>query len=145
MSEHTAKISWAKQGAFSHEGFDRAHVGEFYPDCKVSMAGANNGSLADPEQMFAVSLASCHMQTFLLLAAKKRLVVESYEDTATAVLAKNEEGLFFIESTRLNPVTVFSADTPVSAEALRKMHDKAHHHCFIANSISCPVEIKLEF
>lgn len=143
MSEHAAKIHWVKNGDFSHEGFDRAHVSEFYPDCKVSMAGANNGSLADPEQMFAASLASCHMQTFLLLAAKKRLVVESYEDTAIAVLAKNKEGLFFIKSTSLNPVAVFSANTPVSAEALQKMHDKAHHHCFIANSISCPVVINL--
>lgn len=144
MSEHIAKIHWSKQGEFSHKGFDRTHESEFYQNCKVSMAGANNGSFADPEQMFAASLASCHMQTFLLLAAKKRLVVESYEDAATAVLAKNEEGLFFIESIALSPVAVFSAGTPVDAEALQKMHDKAHHHCFIANSISCPVTIKLE-
>lgn len=144
MSEHIAKINWIKQGEFSHEGFDRSHTAEFAPECKVSMAGANNGKFADPEQMFAASLASCHMQTFLLLAAKKRLVVESYEDTAIAFLSKNEEGLFFIEKTTLNPKVVFSGDKRVTAETLQAMHDKAHHHCFIANSIRCEVEIKLE-
>lgn len=143
MSEHIAKIHWVKNGDFSHEGFDRTHTSEFYPDCKISMAGANNGSFADPEQMFAASLSSCHMQTFLLLAAKKRLVVESYEDTAVAILSKNEEGLFFIEKTTLNPKVVFSAEKSVSAEALQAMHDKAHHHYFIANSIRCEVDIKL--
>lgn len=141
MSEHIAKINWAKKGEFSHKGFDRTHTSEFYPDCKVSMSGANNGSFADPEQMFVASLASCHMQTFLLLAAKKRLIVESYEDTATAHLAQNKEGLFFIEKAILNPTVVFSEQTPVDKEALKKIHDKAHHHCFIANSISCPVTI----
>lgn len=143
MSEHVAKISWTKKGEFSHEGFDRTHESEFYPDCKVSMAGANNGEFADPEQMFAASLSSCHMQTFLLLAAKKRLVVESYEDTAVAILSKNDEGLFYIEKTTLNPKVTFSGEKPVTAETLQAMHDKAHHHCFIANSISCEVEIKL--
>lgn len=143
MSEHIAKIHWVKKGDFSHEGFDRTHISEFYPNCTISMAGANNGESADPEQMFAASLSSCHMQTFLLLAAKKRLVVESYEDTAIALLSKNEEGLFFIEKITLNPNVVFSSDKPVSEEAIQKMHDKAHHHCFIANSINCEVEINL--
>ena len=141
MSEHIAKIHWIKNGDFSHEGFDRTHTSEFYPNCKVSMSGANNGEVADPEQMFVAALASCHMQTFLLLAAKKRLIVERYEDTATAILGQNEEGLFYIEKTQLNPSIVFSEQTPVNAESLKKLHDKAHHHCFIANSIKSPVTI----
>ena len=142
MSEHIAKVSWIKHGEFSHEGINRHHTIQFEENCSLQAAGANNGEVSDPEQMFAASLSSCHMQTFLILASKKRLVVESYEDEAVAVLEKNAEGLSHVSRVILNPKVVFSADTPVSKEILDKMHEKSHKHCFIANSISCEVKIE---
>ena len=142
MPEHAVKISWIKKGEFSHESINRNHIIQFEESCSLQAAGANNGKVSDPEQMFAASLSSCHMQTFLILASKKRLVVESYEDEAVAVLEKNAEGLFHVSRVILNPKVTFSADTPVSKEALGKMHEKSHRHCFIANSINCEVKIE---
>ena len=142
MSEHIAKVSWIKQGEFSHEGINRNHIIQFEKNCSLQAAGANNGKTSDPEQMFAASLSSCHMQTFLILASKKRLVVESYEDEAVAVLERNADGLSHVSRVILNPKVVFSVDTPVSKEVLDKMHEKSHKHCFIANSISCEVKIE---
>ena len=34
----------------------------------------------DPEEAFVAALSSCHMLTFLSIAAKKRYVVDSYAD-----------------------------------------------------------------
>ena len=104
MSEHIANISWQKQGAFSHEGFERGHEA-LISGQTIPMAGANTPNYVDPEQMLAASLASCHMQTFLALAAKKRLQVESYEDTATAKVEKNDDGSFDIVVSSTKPET----------------------------------------
>lgn len=134
MSEHIANISWQKQGVFSHEGFERGHEA-LISGQTIPMAGANTPNYVDPEQMLAASLASCHMQTFLALAAKKRLQVESYEDTATAKVEKNDDGKLYVSEVHLTPKAVFSGEKQPSAEDIEKMHHKAHEHCFISNSL----------
>ncbi|TNC90853.1 MAG: osmotically inducible protein OsmC, partial [Thalassolituus sp.] len=74
--EHRVAVSWERQGAFSHEGFERRHSLNFQPEVTLSAGGAGNDYGADPEQLLAAAMASCHMQTFLALAAKKRLTVD---------------------------------------------------------------------
>lgn len=141
MSEHKISLNWQKQGEFSHEGFERQHNVQA-SEQSISMAGANTPGQIDPEQALTFSLASCHMLTFLSLAAKKRLVVASYQDEAIGVLGQNEQGKSFVERIVLRPKVVFEGRTP-DTEALRKMHDKAHDHCFIANSVISQVHIEL--
>lgn len=141
MSEHEITIEWAKQGSFSHEGFNRHHTVKFNTEQSLAAAGANTPDAADPEQMLAASLASCHMQTFLVLSSKKRLVVESYRDKAVAELDQQEDGRFFVKRITLNPQVIFAREKTPDKNTLNKMHEKSHDHCFIANSIDCDVVI----
>lgn len=134
MSEHTASIAWHALGEFSHEGFERSHQATISGHT-VPMSGANTPAFVDPEQMLAASLASCHMQTFLVLAAKKRLQVASYEDTATAKVETNADGKQYVSEVHLNPKAVFAGDKKPSQDDIEKMHHKAHDHCFISNSL----------
>ena len=46
----------------------------------------------NPEQSLAAAISSCHMMTFLSLAAKMRWPVKSYRDNAHAFLGKNSKG-----------------------------------------------------
>ena len=46
----------------------------------------------NPEQSLAAAISSCHMMTFLALAAKMRWPVKSYKDNAHAFLGKNSKG-----------------------------------------------------
>lgn len=140
MSEHKVQVTWEKQGEFSHEGFQRQHTATA-SNQSIIMAGANTPDHVDPEQALTFSLASCHMLTFLALAAKKRLVVAEYEDDAVGVLGQNADGKSFVERIILRPKVQFEGKTP-DADALRKMHDKAHDHCFIANSVLSAVVIE---
>jgi len=140
MSEHRIAIQWTKTGAFSHEGFDRSHTA-LASGQQVAMAGANTPEHIDPEQALTFSLASCHMLTFLALAAKKRLVVSAYEDNAVGFLGVNAQGKNWVERIELRPDIQFEGKAP-DAEALAKMHEKAHEHCFIANSVLTEVVIK---
>lgn len=139
--EHKITVRWQKIGEFNHEFFERRHEVAFQPEVSIFAGGAGNDFGADPEQMLAAAMASCHMQTFLALAAKKRLQVISYKDDAEAILAQREDGRFWVSKIILNPEAVFSGDKIPDAAVIQAMHDKAHEHCFIANSVTSTVEI----
>ena len=114
------------------------------PRCAASAAPAylGNPQLVDPEEAFIASLSSCHMLTFLAIASRKRLVVESYIDEATGWLEKNASGGLAITRVVLRPRVVFSGDKSPSPEELAQLHDQAHHACFIANSVKTEVSVE---
>lgn len=139
--EHIAAIKWQRAGSFSHEGYNKQHQA-LMSGHMLPMAGADDETCADPEQALSAALASCHMLTFLALAAKKRLQVESYEDNAVGKLAQREDGKFWMPEIILRPKVVFSGDKIPSAQDIHAMHEKAHQHCFIANSIKSNVIVE---
>ena len=89
---------------------------------------------ADPEAMFVASLSSCHMLWFLDLARSERLRVACYSDDAIGVLDGER-----ITRVELRPRVEFEGD--VGAETVARLHRDAHERCFLANSVSCPVEV----
>tara|TARA_Y100000590_G_scaffold186104_1_gene212069 strand:- start:391 stop:840 length:450 start_codon:yes stop_codon:yes gene_type:complete len=95
----------------------------------------------NPEQALAASLSSCHMMTFLALAAKMKWPVTEYRDKAVAYLGKNSKGRMSINKIELNPQITFKNNFSVSSEEMIKMQDRSHRYCFIANSLSEEVEI----
>ena len=97
----------------------------------------------NPEQSLAAAMSSCHMMTFLALAAKMRWPVKSYKDKAHAFLGKNSKGKMCIIKIELNPIIEFDNDFVVSKEEMDKVQDRSHRYCFIANSLSEEVEIKI--
>jgi organic hydroperoxide reductase OsmC/OhrA len=57
-------------------------------------------------------------------------------------MTKNAEGRLAITEVVLRPKVAFGGEHP-SEEALRELHDRAHHECFIANSVTSNVRIEL--
>ena len=100
-------------------------------------------SSIDPEEAFIASLSSCHMLTFLAIAAKRRFVVESYIDDAVGELSKMENGRQWVSRVVLRPHIVFSSDNIPDDNTHRKLHHLAHQHCFIANSVKTEVVTEL--
>ena len=95
----------------------------------------------NPEQALAAAISSCHMMTFLALAAKMKWPVMTYEDKAVAYLGKNSKGKMSVNKIELNPKITFQNNFSVSDEEMAKMQDRSHRYCFIANSLSEEVEI----
>ena len=83
------------------------------------------------------------MMTFLALAAKMRWPVNSYKDNDHAFLGKNSKGKMCVNKIELNPIIEFDNDFSVSKEEMDKMQDRSHRYCFVANSLSDEVEIKI--
>ncbi len=140
MSEHVAEIVWKRQTeSFAYDNYNRAHDWNF--DAGVTVPGSaapgykGEPDRVDPEEAFVASLSSCHMLTFLAIAAKKKLVVDAYEDRAVGHMDKNAQGKLAITSVDLHPHVTFAPGVEVDAAALKKMHHDAHENCFIANSV----------
>ena len=110
---------------------------------QADSASSYGGSIdnMNPEQSLAASLSSCHMMTFLALAAKFKWPVKNYKDKAIAHLGKNSDGKMSVVKIELNPKVLFSNDFKISKDEISKMQDRSHRYCFIANSLSKEVEI----
>ena len=145
MSEHKATIHWNRQGrAFTHKEYSREHRWRFAGGYEVRASSApkylGDPALVDPEEAFVAALSSCHMLTFLALAARDGLVVDDYEDHAVGFLARNAEKRVAITRVVLRPKITWGGDAP-SREQLDQLHANAHKHCFIASSVTTKVDI----
>jgi organic hydroperoxide reductase OsmC/OhrA len=99
-------------------------------------------SLVNPEEALVAALSSCHLLTFLAIAAKRKLSLDSYSDDAVGRMEKNEAGRLAITRVTLRPKIVWSAGVTVSSEQLEKLHHEAHEGCFIANSVKTEVTVE---
>lgn len=94
---------------------------------------------ANPEQLLVTALSSCQALTYLFLAAKNGVAVVGYVDDAEGRLAL-VEGRMRVASVTLRPRITLERDE--DGDLARELVEKAHRGCFIANSVSCKVEIE---
>ena len=146
MSKHTVTISWQRTTAdFDYKTFDRTHTWRFSGGQTVQGSSApayyGDPALANPEEGLIAALSSCHMLTFLSIAALKGFIVESYQDQAEGQLAKNEQGKTMVSQITLHPNVVFSGDKIPAPDVFNDMHHKAHQNCFVANSLLTEVVV----
>jgi len=140
MSDHKVKIFWKNEKEdFSYKAYDRTHTWEFEGGKKITASAApeyiGNIDYINPEEALAAALSSCHMMTFLFVASKKKLVVETYEDQSVAILEKNDKNKMAVTKLYLRPKIIFRGSIQPDKETMDKLHEKAHEECFIANSV----------
>ena len=149
--EYLATVSWKREGAvFSDGKYSRAHQWSFDGGIAVPASSSplsvrlpfSKADAVDPEEALVASLSSCHMLTFLYLAAKGGYVIDSYEDKAVGVMTKNERGKLFVSRVALRPRIVFSGAKQPTAGELDELHHHAHEECYIANSVLAEVVVE---
>jgi len=149
--EYRATVSWTRNGeTFSDNRYSRGHLWAF--DGGVTVPASASPSVVplplsredavDPEEAFVAAVSSCHMLTFLSIAAKKRFVVDRYEDRALGIMTKNDSGKLFVSKVTLDPVIEFSGEKLPTPEQIADMHHLAHKECFIANSVLTEIVVK---
>lgn len=151
MSEHHASVRWQRTSVdFSYNTYNRAHEVTFNNGTIVvpgSAAPAFKGDAdrVDPEEAFVGSLSACHMLTFLAICARKRLIVDSYEDDAVGVMEKNPHGKLWVSQVTLRPRITFAPGTLPDPAVLAEIHRLSHKECFIANSVKTSVSVAPHF
>ena len=146
MSEHVVDVSWSRgEHEFTYDTYSRDHEWRF--DGGITVPGSANPAYlgspgpVDPEEAFVAAISSCHMLTLLAIAARKRLVVDSYDDHAVGVMAKNEAGRVAVTQVTLHPKIVWGGAEP-AADVLDRLHHLAHQECFIANSVTTEITVE---
>lgn len=89
----------------------------------------------NPEELLIAALAECHLLSYLHLASRDGIRVESYVDDADGEMQQVGDGGHFTRVT-LRPAVTISAGDPRHA---LELHDEAERLCFIAASVNFPV------
>jgi organic hydroperoxide reductase OsmC/OhrA len=151
MSGHQAHIHWRRNAdeRFVDLRFSRAHTWQFDGGAIVQASSAptavplpySKPENVDPEEAFVAALSSCHMLTFIWLAAKDKFVIDSYDDLAIGHLSRNDKGRMAVTDVKLEPKIVFSGEKLPTDEDVARLHHGAHEQCFIANSVLTQVTV----
>lgn len=148
MSELSIELTWKrKEAELVANKYSNEHsikYNETYAlNADAAPSWGGNKLNTNPEQALAAALSSCHMMTFLALAAKVKWPVKRFSDKAKAHLGKDPQGKMCISQIDLNPVVEFDDGFEIEQSKLDDMHERAHRYCFVANSIADHVVINI--
>jgi len=153
MAEHVATILWknnATPADFAKLKFSREHTWMF--DGGVTVAASASPSVVpapwsiaagvDPEEAFVASISSCHMLTFVFLAAKRGFALASYRDAAVGIMTKGANNVPWVSKVTLRPELEWTGDKRPTPAELDELHHLAHEQCFISNSVKTEIVVE---
>jgi organic hydroperoxide reductase OsmC/OhrA len=148
MHEYSATVVWQReaQAPFVDGRYSRAHEWHFDGGVRVAASSSplhvplpmSAAQAVDPEEAFVAALSSCHMLFFLFHAGQLGLVVERYEDAAIGWMGRNAQGRTAIVKVALRPRVQWAGVVP-DARQIAALHERSHHDCYLANSVTAEV------
>ena len=148
--DYTSRVVWTGnrgEGTAHYRAYDRtwdiAVPGKPVVHCSNDpLLGGDQGKM-NPEDLLLSALSACHMLWYLHYASDAGLRVLGYEDSP---LGQGELGPGgagrFVKATLRPRVTLPAGSDLAAAEAI---HHRIHAVCFIARSVSFPVDYEPEF
>ena len=97
-----------------------------------------DGARWNPEELLVASLSACHQLWYLHLCADAGVVVTAYVDRAEGTMVEDATGAGQFTRVVLRPAVTVAAGADVARA--RALHHDAHAMCYIARSVSFPVE-----
>ncbi|UJA19704.1 OsmC family peroxiredoxin [Thermoleophilia bacterium SCSIO 60948] len=145
---HDATVEWTGSTGAGWSGYGREHHGSS-PGTAQEIGlttGESHGdpSLHNPEQLVVIAASSCQMLVFLHLAAKARIDIVGYRDSAAGFMSEEGSGPQWIERIELRPRIEVAGDADAPRERLERLAELAHEHCYVANSLRSEVDLKIE-
>jgi len=151
MSSYTAKISWKNDSpeTFTKNRYTRGHTWSFDGGLEVPASSSPHAvrvpfsieEAVDPEEALVAAASSCHMLSFLWVAAQRGFNLDSYVDDAVGEMTETD-GKQWVSKITLDPQIEWTGETHPTADELAEMHHAAHEVCYIANSIKSEVVVK---
>ena len=146
VHRYAARVRWRGSTAGGYEGYDRAHSVTAPPaeaELAVSSdpAFAGDARLLNPEQLIVAAASSCQLLEFLAIAARSGVEVLAYSDDAEGEMPEGDPPER-IERIVLRP-RIEVAEGPTE-ERVRRIAEKAHEGCYVANSLRTEIEVEPE-
>lgn len=102
-------------------------------------AFVGDAELANPEQLLLAAASSCQLLSFLAITARSPIDVLAYEDEAEAIMPADTKPMRITEIS-LRPRISLAAGS--DADRARRLVDRAHDGCFIANTLNAAISIE---
>ena len=148
MSTYTATIRWKTDSpeTFTKNRYTRGHTWSFDGGVEVPASSSPHSvrlpfsveAAVDPEEALVAAASSCHMLSFLWVAARRGFQIDSYVDDAVGEMIETD-GKQWVSKITLDPQIEWSGDKQPTVEEIADMHHEAHKVCYIANSIKSEV------
>ena len=145
VHRYEARTSWRGSTGLGWDAYDREHEAVVPPagGSLTLTTGEERGDprLPNPEQLVLMAASSCQLLSFLHMAAKARVDVVEYEDSAEAEMPEHDRP---VRLTRiiLRPRIVVASQTP--EQRVRNLVELAHRECYVANSLRSEVILEPE-
>lgn len=149
MSTYTAKVVWKSDAPdmFTKNRYTRGHTWSFDGGIEVPASSSPHAvrlpfsveEAVDPEEALVAATSSCHMLTFLWVAARKGFRIDAYEDNAVGEMTEGADGKQWVSTITLDPKIEWAGETTPTRDEIAQMHHEAHEGCYIANSIKSEV------
>jgi organic hydroperoxide reductase OsmC/OhrA len=147
VHRYATALRWTGSTGLGYEAYDRGHdvhLGRVASGLAVSADPSFRGDAAraNPEQLLLAAASSCHLLSFLAVAARARIDVVAYEDDASAVMPEDDPPMR-ITRIDLRPVVTVVGDPSgrATVQRLERLHEVAHRECFIANSLRAEIVV----
>lgn len=141
---YRSQLSWSGSTGVGYDAYDRTHQvvvppaeGELMLTSDPAFRG--RAELRNPEQLLLAAASSCQLLSFLAIAARSRIDVLAYEDEAEAIMPVDEK------PTRITRITLHPrivVGPGVDLARVRRIVDKAHGECYIANTLNAEVVVE---
>jgi organic hydroperoxide reductase OsmC/OhrA len=141
---YTSRLAWRGSTGVGYDAYDRTHRVATPPaDHELALtadpAFLGQPALTNPEQLLLAAASSCQLLSFLAMAARSRIDVLAYDDEADAVMPEDVRPVRITRIT-LRPRIVVAAGADL--EKARKLVGRAHHACYIANTVNAEIVIE---
>jgi organic hydroperoxide reductase OsmC/OhrA len=148
-------LRWSGSTGVGYDRYDRNHTLTTEPatatlDLSGDPAFRGDPTRLNPEELLVAAASSCQLLSFLAVAARARLDVVDYVDTAVGEMPEDVRP---VSITRIElrptitigvPRTADGPGTPPPEAKVRRLVDLAHHECYIANSLRTEVVVEPE-
>ena len=140
-------LAWEGSTAEGYDHYERGHRLDAPPaastlELSADPAFGGDPARLNPEQLLVAAAASCQLLSFLAVAARARIDVVAYRDTADAVMPEDERPMRITRITLHPVITLGPGSANVGDARLDHLVEVAHRECFIANSVSSEIEIR---
>ena len=139
---YATTVEWSGSTGSGYRQYDRTHTvtpeGASPLLLSADPAFRGDSRRANPEQLLLAAASSCQLLSFLAETALAGIDVVRYRDEATASMPDDASPVRLSVIT-LRPVIAVRGADP---ETVRRLVREAHRQCYIANSLTTPVEIE---
>lgn len=147
---YATDLSWTGSTGIGYESYGRTHRVTATPaatalELSSDTAFCGDPDLLNPEQLVLAAASSCQMLSFLAAAARARVDVVAYADTAEAVMPEDTKPMQLTDIVLRPVITIGAASSGVTDDRLNHLVEVAHRGCFIANSLRSRITIEATF